>query len=64
MRRWYELRTQISVLQGVSVTQSGVVLSTVFIATLIFTPIFGKELVNNLLSIFQIKDLYIFFFKF
>ena len=49
MRRWYELRTQISVLQGVSVTQSGVVLSTVFIATLIFTPIFGKEFVNNLL---------------
>ena len=41
---------QISVLQGVTVTQSGVVLSTVFIATLIFTPIFGKEFVNNLLS--------------
>ena len=30
-------------LQGVTVTQSGVVLSTVFVATLIFTPIFGKE---------------------
>ena len=28
--------------KGVSVTQSGVVLSTVFIATLVFTPIFGK----------------------
>ena len=28
--------------KGVTVTQSGVVLSTVFIATLVFTPIFGK----------------------
>ena len=37
-------------LQGVTVTQSGVVLSTVFVATLIFTPIFGKEFANNLLS--------------
>ena len=34
-------------LQGVTVTQSGVVLSTVFVATLIFTPIFGKEFINN-----------------
>ena len=34
--------------QGVTVTQSGVVLSTVFIATLIFTPIFGKEFINIL----------------
>ena len=33
--------------KGVSVTQSGVVLSTVFVATLIFTPIFGKEFINN-----------------
>ena len=33
--------------QGVTVTQSGVVLSTVFVATLIFTPIFGKEFINN-----------------
>ena len=29
--------------KGVSVTQTGVVLSTVFIATIVFTPIFGKE---------------------
>ena len=36
-------------LQGVTVTQSGVVLSTVFVATLIFTPIFGKEFINNFL---------------
>ena len=28
--------------KGVSVTQSGVVLSTVFIATIVFTPLFGK----------------------
>ena len=28
--------------QGVSVTQTGVVLSTVFIATIVFTPLFGK----------------------
>ena len=28
--------------KGVSVTQTGVVLSTVFIATIVFTPIFGK----------------------
>ena len=28
--------------QGVSVTQTGVVLSTVFIATIVFTPMFGK----------------------
>ena len=63
MRRWYELRTQISVLQGVSVTQSGVVLSTVFIATLIFTPIFGKEFVNNLLSGNISNQRFIKFFK-
>ena len=29
-------------LKGVSVTQSGVVMSTVFIATIVFTPLFGK----------------------
>ena len=29
--------------KGVSVTQTGVVLSTVFIAAIVFTPIFGKE---------------------
>ena len=28
--------------QGVSVTQTGVVLSTVFVATIVFTPMFGK----------------------
>ena len=28
--------------KGVSVTQSGVVLSTVFIANIVFTPLFGK----------------------
>ena len=31
--------------KGVSVTQSGVVLSTVFIATIVFTPLFGKVIV-------------------
>lgn len=29
-------------LKGVSVTQSGVVMSAVFIATIVFTPLFGK----------------------
>ena len=32
----------LSLAQGVSVTQTGVVLSTVFIATILFTPLFGK----------------------
>ena len=32
----------LSLAQGVSVTQTGVVLSTVFIATIVFTPLFGK----------------------
>ena len=29
-------------LKGVSVTQSGIVMSAVFIATIVFTPLFGK----------------------
>ena len=32
----------LSLAQDVSVTQTGVVLSTVFIATIVFTPLFGK----------------------
>ena len=41
-------------LQGVTVTQSGVVLSTVFVATLIFTPIFGKEFTHILINNFKL----------
>ena len=33
--------------KGVSVTQSGVVLSTVFIATIVFTPLFGKVITEH-----------------
>ena len=41
-------------LKGVSVTQSGVVMSTVFIATIVFTPLFGK--VGALFALFPDTD--------
>ena len=48
-------------IQGVSVTQSGFVMGTVFIATIIFTPLCGKFHANKLNKVIfgrEIKDTY------
>ena len=45
-----------ALLKGVSVTKSGIVLSSVFVTTLVFTPLFGKYL-DCILGIFSQQNL-------